>query len=87
MKVNIRTKIIGVFLAVAGFSVADFWVNYFKLGPTLDFAVVLAGVIVAVAGGIYLSQSFSKSIGKVNSALKKMAAGDLGEKIDCRSSD
>jgi methyl-accepting chemotaxis protein len=53
----------------------------------LMIIIAVSAVLIAIGLGVFLSQSISGAIKKINHALRKMAASDLTERVNIHSSD
>jgi PAS domain S-box-containing protein len=59
----------------------------FHSSRTLLITLCLAGILLGVGLGIYISRSISKPLGDLALAAKNIALGDVNQKVDYRSED
>jgi methyl-accepting chemotaxis protein len=59
----------------------------FRTSRTLLISLALAGILLGVGFGIYISRSISKPLGLIAAAAKNIAQGDVNQKIEYRSGD
>jgi methyl-accepting chemotaxis protein len=67
--------------------VQDDMAKTYKSSRTLLIALVLAGVLLGMGFGVFISRSIAKPLGLMAEIAKKISQGDVEQKIDYRSGD